>query len=144
MIGRSDQPRRVRTGSATTDRGASRSRDVGLPCRRAGSRRYIDLHVQYRSGTSLERAHELAHAHLRNAGLKLRLPAGATPNLSLILGGGGTTLEELVGAYTALAREGVAGRGAQRPGRSDPQRTDTGGAGQALISGAPRWHRSWK
>ena len=29
--------------------------------RRAGSRRHIDLHVQYRSGTSLERAHELAH-----------------------------------------------------------------------------------
>ncbi len=25
------------------------------------ARRYIDLHVQYRSGTSLERAHELAH-----------------------------------------------------------------------------------
>jgi cation diffusion facilitator family transporter len=33
-----------------------------LRTRRAGSRRYIDLHVQYRSGTSLERAHELAHA----------------------------------------------------------------------------------
>jgi penicillin-binding protein 1C len=49
-------------------------------------------------------------AHLRNAGLKLRLPAGATPNLSLILGGGSTTLEELVGAYTALARAGVAGQ----------------------------------
>ena len=30
--------------------------------RRAGARRYVDLHVQYRSGTSLERAHELAHA----------------------------------------------------------------------------------
>ena len=29
--------------------------------RRAGSRRHIDLHVQYRSGTSLELAHELAH-----------------------------------------------------------------------------------
>ncbi len=29
--------------------------------RRAGSRRHIDFHVQYRSGTSLERAHELAH-----------------------------------------------------------------------------------
>ena len=29
---------------------------------RAGPRRHIDLHVQYRSGTSLERAHELAHA----------------------------------------------------------------------------------
>jgi len=33
-----------------------------LRARRAGSRRYIDLHVQYRAGTSLERAHELAHA----------------------------------------------------------------------------------
>jgi cation diffusion facilitator family transporter len=33
-----------------------------LRARRAGRRRYIDLHVQYRSGTSLERAHELTHA----------------------------------------------------------------------------------
>jgi len=33
-----------------------------LRARRAGARRYIDLHVQYRSGTSLERAHELSHA----------------------------------------------------------------------------------
>jgi cation diffusion facilitator family transporter len=33
-----------------------------LRARRAGSRRYIDLHVQYRAGTSLERAHDLAHA----------------------------------------------------------------------------------
>ncbi len=32
-----------------------------LRARRAGARRYIDMHVQYRSGTSLERAHELAH-----------------------------------------------------------------------------------
>ncbi len=32
-----------------------------LRARGAGSRRYIDFHVQYRSGTSLERAHELAH-----------------------------------------------------------------------------------
>jgi cation diffusion facilitator family transporter len=32
-----------------------------LRARRAGSHRYIDLHVQFRSGTSLERAHELAH-----------------------------------------------------------------------------------
>jgi cation diffusion facilitator family transporter len=32
-----------------------------LRARRAGPRRYIDLHVQYRSGTSLERAHEMAH-----------------------------------------------------------------------------------
>jgi len=49
-------------------------------------------------------------ARLRNAGVRLRMPEGADPNLSLILGGGGTTLEELVGAYTALARGGVAGQ----------------------------------
>ncbi|MDQ2629561.1 MAG: cation diffusion facilitator family transporter [Actinomycetota bacterium] len=32
-----------------------------LRARRAGARRHIDFHVQYRSGTTLERAHELAH-----------------------------------------------------------------------------------
>jgi cation diffusion facilitator family transporter len=32
-----------------------------LRARRAGSRRYVDLHVQFRSGTTLERAHELSH-----------------------------------------------------------------------------------
>lgn len=47
---------------------------------------------------------------LRAGGLRLRIPAGAAPNLSLILGGAGTTLEELVGAYRALARGGMAGR----------------------------------
>jgi cation diffusion facilitator family transporter len=44
---------------------AARTEEVAgyhkLRARRAGSRRHIDLHVQYRSGTSLERAHELAH-----------------------------------------------------------------------------------
>jgi cation diffusion facilitator family transporter len=43
-----------------------------LRARRAGSRRYIDLHVQYRSGTSLERAHELAHA-MRDS-IEARIP----------------------------------------------------------------------
>ncbi|MGQ3093625.1 MAG: penicillin-binding protein 1C, partial [Roseateles sp.] len=47
---------------------------------------------------------------LRHAGLRLRMPANAAPNLSLVLGGGSTSLEELLGAYTALARGGVAGR----------------------------------
>jgi cation diffusion facilitator family transporter len=32
-----------------------------LRARRAGSRRYIDLHVQFRSGTTLERAHTVSH-----------------------------------------------------------------------------------
>jgi cation diffusion facilitator family transporter len=32
-----------------------------LRTRRAGWRRYVDLHVQFRSGTSLENAHRTAH-----------------------------------------------------------------------------------
>jgi cation diffusion facilitator family transporter len=32
-----------------------------LRARRAGSRRYVDMHVQFRDGTSLKRAHELSH-----------------------------------------------------------------------------------
>lgn len=52
---------------------------------------------------------------LRAGGLRMRLPAGVEPNLSLILGGGGTTLEELVGAYRALARGGMAGQPRLRP-----------------------------
>jgi cation diffusion facilitator family transporter len=32
-----------------------------LRTRRAGSRRYVDLHVQFREGTSLENAHRIAH-----------------------------------------------------------------------------------
>jgi cation diffusion facilitator family transporter len=37
-----------------------------LRARTTGRRRYIELHVQFRSGTSLERAHQVAH-ELRNA-----------------------------------------------------------------------------
>lgn len=47
---------------------------------------------------------------LRRGGLKLDLPRGATPNLSVILGGAAVSLEGLVGAYTAFARGGVSGR----------------------------------
>ena len=49
-------------------------------------------------------------ARLANAGVVLKLPHGAEPNLSMILGGDGVTLEDLVGAYTALHRNGIAGR----------------------------------
>ncbi|MCL2829974.1 MAG: penicillin-binding protein 1C [Betaproteobacteria bacterium] len=52
---------------------------------------------------------------LQNGGLTLRLPAGTSPNLSLILGGAGTTLEELVGAYRALAAGGLAGKPRLKP-----------------------------
>jgi cation diffusion facilitator family transporter len=33
-----------------------------LRARRAGNRRYVDLHVQFRDGTTLKRAHDLSHA----------------------------------------------------------------------------------
>ena len=47
---------------------------------------------------------------LRRGGLKLEFPRGAVPNLSVILGGAGTTLGDLTSAYTAFARQGMAGR----------------------------------
>jgi cation diffusion facilitator family transporter len=51
-----------------------------LRARRAGSRRYIDLHVQFRPGTTLERAHSLSHelqrairANVRSADVLIHL-----------------------------------------------------------------------
>ena len=49
-------------------------------------------------------------ARLDNAGIALKFPRGAKPNLSLILGGTGARLEDLVGAHAALHRDGIAGR----------------------------------
>mgnify|MGYP001340850501 CR=1 FL=1 len=42
-----------------------------LRTRRAGARRYIDLHVQFRSGTSLENAHRTAHQLQEEIGRRL-------------------------------------------------------------------------
>ncbi|WBM71679.1 peptidoglycan glycosyltransferase PbpC [Buttiauxella sp. WJP83] len=47
-------------------------------------------------------------AQLRNVGLDLRFPANSEPNLSLILGGGGARLDQIVAAYSAFARHGRA------------------------------------
>jgi cation diffusion facilitator family transporter len=51
-----------------------------LRTRSAGSRRYVDLHVQFRAGTTLEEAHETAHAlqaaieaRVRNADVLIHL-----------------------------------------------------------------------
>ncbi|WP_440222057.1 penicillin-binding protein 1C [Dokdonella sp. MW10] len=49
-------------------------------------------------------------ARLANTGLTLRLPRGVVPNLSVILGGTGVRMEDLVGAYASLNRKGVGGR----------------------------------
>jgi cation diffusion facilitator family transporter len=43
-----------------------------LRARRAGSRRYIDMHVQFREGTSLRRAHEISHELQRAIAGRLR------------------------------------------------------------------------
>ena len=43
-----------------------------LRARRAGSRRYVDLHVQFRDGTTLERAHELSHELRARSARRLR------------------------------------------------------------------------
>ncbi len=70
-------------------------------------------------------------ARLENAGITLRFPRGAVPNLSLILGGTGATLEALVGAHAALHREGIAGR--VRYTADDPQRE------RRLLSPGAAW-----
>lgn len=53
---------------------------------------------------------------LSNAGLPLLLPAGAQPNLSLILGGAGARLADITAAYSVFARHGKAGRLRVQPG----------------------------
>lgn len=45
-------------------------------------------------------------AQLRNVGTELRFPMGSEPNLSLILGGTATRMDDLVAAYSAFARQG--------------------------------------
>src|SRR5690606_16461255 len=70
-------------------------------------------------------------ARLEHAGIALRFPRGAPPNLALILGGTGARLEDLVGAFAALHREGIAGRVRYTP--SD-QRVD-----RRLLSPGAAW-----
>jgi len=43
-----------------------------LRARRAGSRRYVDLHVQFADGTTLRRAHEITHELQGAIALRLR------------------------------------------------------------------------
>jgi cation diffusion facilitator family transporter len=59
-----------------------------LRARQAGSRRHIDLHVQFREGTTLERAHEVSHelqgaisSRLRDADVLIHLEPENHPGL---------------------------------------------------------------
>ena len=70
-------------------------------------------------------------ARLANGGIDLGLPQGAQPNLSIILGGASTRLENLVGAYTAFANGGVAGT----PRYLEAQPTQT----RRLLSPGAAW-----
>ena len=68
-------------------------------------------------------------ARLASGGIDLGLPAGAKPNLSIILGGAATRLEDLVGAYTAFANAGMAGTPRYTPQQSgNPRRLLSPGA----------------
>lgn len=53
---------------------------------------------------------ETFYVNLKNAGLSLKLPKRAQPNLSLALGGGGVAMEDLVGVFAGLGRKGQAGK----------------------------------
>jgi penicillin-binding protein 1C len=61
-------------------------------------------------------------ARLANAGVTLKFPAGGKPNLALILGGTGVSLEQLIGAYVALNRDGLAGSVKYTPSRNVGER----------------------
>ncbi|MEO6798788.1 MAG: penicillin-binding protein 1C [Rhodanobacter sp.] len=87
-------------------------------------------------------------ARLANGGIDLGLPAGAKPNLSIILGGAATRLEDLVGAYTAFANGGIAGTPRYTPQQSANARRllspgaawiirDILGSNPADVEGAP-------
>ncbi|HHL31022.1 MAG TPA: penicillin-binding protein 1C, partial [Oceanospirillales bacterium] len=53
---------------------------------------------------------ELFYSQLKNAGLEIKLPINATANLSLALGGGGIRMQQLLGVFSALGRQGMAGQ----------------------------------
>ncbi len=79
---------------------------------------------------------------LRRGGLKLEFPKGGEPNLAVILGGTSTSLEQLVGAYTAFARQGLAGKPRYTPDAPvEEQRMLSAGAAfiirDLLESGGP-------
>lgn len=75
-----------------------------LRARRAGSRRHVDLHVQFRAGTTLERAHEVSHelqsaiqAKLRVADVLIHLEPEGSAQVDRRRGGDGEQHSEVAG-----------------------------------------------
>ncbi|NVJ50376.1 MAG: penicillin-binding protein 1C [Gammaproteobacteria bacterium] len=52
----------------------------------------------------------LFYSQLSQAGIQLSLPHNSTPNLAMILGGVGTSLEDLVSGFASFGRQGKVGR----------------------------------
>lgn len=82
-------------------------------------------------------------AGLQNAGLELQGAGVRQPNTSVVLGGVGTTLESLVGSYTALARQGLAGTVRLQPQQPDVSRWLMS-PGAAWISWRMLAHNPWR
>ncbi len=73
-----------------------------------GASSALRLSLNVPSVDLLQRSGPRALLHgFRHSGIQLRFPPGSTPNLSLILGGTGARLEDLVGAFAALNRNGI-------------------------------------
>ena len=86
-----------------------------LRARRAGSRRYIDLHVQFRPGTTLERAHAVTHelggeirARIRGADVLIHLEPATSSRRSMSLDPGSAQVH----------------RGGERDGQEDQEVAD--------------------
>lgn len=86
---------------------------------------FIDLLARYGPRRFVTRLH--------SSGLKLSIPGGQ-PNLAVILGGAGTSLEQLVTGYRAFAAGGKT-----MPLKYLKKTTSTAGDGRHLISQASAW-----
>ncbi|PSL13428.1 penicillin-binding protein 1C [Marinobacterium halophilum] len=80
---------------------------------------------------------------LLNAGLQLEGAGVQQPSSAVVLGGVGSTLESLVGTYTALAREGLAGSPRLQP-HEPQQRRWLMSPGAAWISWRMLAHNPWR
>ena len=116
-----------------------------LRARRAGSRRYVDLHVQFRAGTTLSRAHEVSHelsaaitGRLRGADVLVHLEPGVGRSLQQVHRGGGAHCQQHA-RVAGVAVDQQQQRGDQADAESHPPRDP--GQGHGAVYSAFRWRR---